>query len=768
MTAINQVAPIQLDIARGTFSGGDATLIPDGYARKVRNMLLSAGVWSQRPQFTYDNQTAVEGLFAWEDDTNQVTRLGKINTSGALAVKATSGEVWGSAASGTVSGSRLTSADSYRGRVWGMLDDGTGRPLGAFVYDGTTVDTSPFNSPIVARTILFYKDRLFLIYPRVEVTNLFSDWHAAYTAAGGYWNLANADARDITSGSATIGQIIPTSTTAAFAYSSIGVVTALTAPAYRVWLSDIQNQHPSYDMPLTLRVQMAAPWDYATGYVLNELVTPLASNGYYYRATVAGTSDAATEPTWPTTIGLTVTDNGITWLCAGSAILEQQEFDAPNASAQPDFVRYWTRARLPPTPGSYTVRVYIVFGNTATPTITLSPINIGYRDGLTDGDLSKKNHGQQVTAGDFFYPFFNVETLTPVFIDMNEIMYGEVGAPEEIRGENNYNMRGSSGLPTGGVVLGGRIIVFKRSSFWPFAIVEDANIVILPEGDEKRGTGALGPLAMDVHEDTAYFISEHSVYSMTYGDAPVDMCGEGMRAEVMNKSSASWVESQTYNMPICHVDKKNHVVWVYTQKGKIFLYFIRYKAWATIDVGGDTSVSPVGYEVRSIRYHPATGNMYVAFGTAGAGTAGLARMDVNVAGDLDTISTSGNSTVHSEVWYRPIEMTGLRYEILLDNIQVYHNATASQAGQTTTGYVSFDHGITFPKSNQVTLSPVSAGGFEPMRLDLYESYGSVMLRLLHSGRGGADSFSISRTEAEIVLLSGNYPKTQPTMGSATL
>lgn len=762
----DDIRPIQFDITRGQWSGGDAALMQDGYARRVRNMLLSAGVWSKRPQFTYDNLTAVEGLFSWEDDANQVTRLGAINTSGDLAVKGTSGEVWGSPASGTVSGSRLTSTDSYRGRLWGMLDDGAGLPSGAFVFDGTTVSTTPFNSTIASRSIVFYKDRPFLIYPRVTVTNLLTDWRAAYTASGGYWNLVDVEARAVVSGSATIGEIIPTATTGAYLYTDAGTVTALTTHDYRNWSSSLQNPNPSYDVPVTLSVRMAAPWEATTAYVTNELVTPVASNGYRYRVTVAGTS-SVTEPVWPTT-PTTVTDGTVTWLCEGSATLGQVEVDVPNASDSPNATRYWIEACLPPTPGSYTVRIYIAFGNTASPTITLSALNIGYRDGLADGNVGKKNFGQQVTAGDFFYPFFNVETSTPVAIDMDEIVWGEIGEPERIRAENTYNMRGSSGLPTAAVVLSGRIVVFKRRSFWPFAAVEDANIVILPEGDEKRGTGALGPLAVDVHEDTAYFIAEDSVYAWNYGDAPQDICGEGMRAEVMNKSSASWVENQTYNMPICHVDKKNHVVWVYTQKGKIFLYFIRYKAWATIDVGGDTSVSPVGYEVRSIRYHPATGNMYVAFGTASAGTAGLARLDATVSGDLDTISDSGESTVHSEVWYRPLEMTGPRYEILLDNVQVYHNATASQSGQTTTAYVSFNQGISFPKSNQVTLNPVSDGGFEPMRIDLYESYGSVMLRLLHSGVGGADSFGISRTEAEIVLLSGNYPKTQPTMGAATL
>ncbi len=40
---------------------------------------------------------------------------------------------------------------------------------------------------------------------------------------------------------------------------------------------------------------------------------PTTPNGYYYRADGGGTTHAATEPTWPTRAGSTVTDNGITW-----------------------------------------------------------------------------------------------------------------------------------------------------------------------------------------------------------------------------------------------------------------------------------------------------------------------------------------------------------------------------------------------------------------------------------------------------------------------
>ena len=65
-------------------------------------------------------------------------------------------------------------------------------------------------------------------------------------------------------------------------------------------------------------------WVAATAYVTtslsghkNEVIPTLANeNGFVYKCTTAGTSDAS-EPTWPTTLGGTVTDGGVTWTCQG-------------------------------------------------------------------------------------------------------------------------------------------------------------------------------------------------------------------------------------------------------------------------------------------------------------------------------------------------------------------------------------------------------------------------------------------------------------------
>lgn len=56
-------------------------------------------------------------------------------------------------------------------------------------------------------------------------------------------------------------------------------------------------------------------WATSTAYSSGDRVEPTTPNGYVYECTTAGTSDASTEPTWPTTgIGSsTVNDGTVTW-----------------------------------------------------------------------------------------------------------------------------------------------------------------------------------------------------------------------------------------------------------------------------------------------------------------------------------------------------------------------------------------------------------------------------------------------------------------------
>ena len=57
-------------------------------------------------------------------------------------------------------------------------------------------------------------------------------------------------------------------------------------------------------------------WQASTVYALAEQVIPGIPNGFCYQVTTAGTSAAiGSEPVWPTTIGVMVTDNSVVWTC---------------------------------------------------------------------------------------------------------------------------------------------------------------------------------------------------------------------------------------------------------------------------------------------------------------------------------------------------------------------------------------------------------------------------------------------------------------------
>jgi len=69
-------------------------------------------------------------------------------------------------------------------------------------------------------------------------------------------------------------------------------------------------------------------WAAATVYAAGAIVRPTTPNGRSYKCTTAGTSHAATQPTWPTTYHGTVNDNGVVW--TENSYLVRFEEDAIN------------------------------------------------------------------------------------------------------------------------------------------------------------------------------------------------------------------------------------------------------------------------------------------------------------------------------------------------------------------------------------------------------------------------------------------------------
>lgn len=76
-----------------------------------------------------------------------------------------------------------------------------------------------------------------------------------------------------------------------------------------------------------------------TAYALGDVVRPATGNGFLYQATTAGTSGGSL-PTYPTVVGQTVVDGGVTWSNVGSGIIVLDANDVTQASFTAGPFRY--------------------------------------------------------------------------------------------------------------------------------------------------------------------------------------------------------------------------------------------------------------------------------------------------------------------------------------------------------------------------------------------------------------------------------------------
>jgi len=77
----------------------------------------------------------------------------------------------------------------------------------------------------------------------------------------------------------------------------------------------------------------------STAYTAGQIVRPASGNGYLYQAVTAGTT-AGSIPTYPTTIGGTVVDGGVTWVCVGRGALKFDGDDVAWAASTIAAARY--------------------------------------------------------------------------------------------------------------------------------------------------------------------------------------------------------------------------------------------------------------------------------------------------------------------------------------------------------------------------------------------------------------------------------------------
>lgn len=768
MTAVGQrtaVIPMRLG---GMWSAGDPssadspTAQPENTVRSLRNYIIRPNRWDGRPPFVYDGLMGAANFLRWEDLVNQLTRTIAIDASQNLRIKSDSGIGYKTdVIAGSPSG-RLTDFANFMGKVYQMFDNGAGVPSAAAVWDGLTVSTAPFNSTIFARTVTAFIERLFLAYPRVTVTPQFQNGGNAYDIGVTdllRWKLSGCTGQNVTASGVTICRLYLTSTTAAqFYYQRTGIVapnlgiinvSASGQPQSVIYRANLRHNHPTQNLPITLEVYVATRWWNNGGAgqarALGDIISD--GSGHLLRCTTAGLGGVGAEPAWNTTVGATTNDGAAVWTCEGSDIVGSIEDYVLPTNDKGDFSTLLVEGVCPPRTNLVNLSVRCKFFNSTTTTITLCAVDVSLKDGIADGDARKKNYGQQVTTGDFFFPFFNVESASSATVNLDAIVWSEILQPARIRAQNTFNLSEVAGLPTAAAVIGGgpqgRYLVAKRRGYWIFKRTSDANQPILPESSSTE-IGFISPRGWDTWGKEIFWIGENGCYRMNSdGGEPVEFCGEGMREEIMARGSG-WVETQsTYNMPFLVVEHFNKEVWVYTQKSKIYVYNIPSNSWSYFDC-------PNSAEVRTMLFDTIGQRMLVAFGGYGA----TRLMETSSAKDSidDTVNTY---TITYDVIPKPMELFAPRYEAALLEIGAFHNATASQSGQTIEVAFSHDRGSTW------TTAPGYPAQFDvskpriPMPMETVGP--SVMVRVRVQGAGGPAKWSLSKMDAKLQAKRGELP-----------
>lgn len=97
-------------------------------------------------------------------------------------------------------------------------------------------------------------------------------------------------------------------------------------------------------------------WVSGATHVLGDFVVPTIPNstGFYYVATAVSGASGGSEPAWPTTVGATVVDGGVTWTCTGTFAGYLNVWSATTAFASNGQFGTYVIPTLPSTnPGYY-------------------------------------------------------------------------------------------------------------------------------------------------------------------------------------------------------------------------------------------------------------------------------------------------------------------------------------------------------------------------------------------------------------------------------
>jgi hypothetical protein len=768
---------IELGWRKGMWSAGNPATTPKDYARLIENMVFRPGPrLEKRAPFTDDSRGNCVGLALWSDPSNKVQRVVAFASNSFATdvyVKDVSGNGWSSAYTVTAVGdtpSGVAAYTNYRDHLYYIVGEtnmgSNSDPGHIHAFNGTALETNAIGGETLrARTISSFVDRLILGHVQAVVTNHLGTTNA-YDATG--WSATTTTRENITQGSTVIGRITPTATTNSKIYiAAAASASASASETSFVFRSDFRNTSPSYEMPLTTEIYYSSVWVADTATVLGTIRVPTTAggNGFRYRASaVAGDTKTAavTEPTWPTTIGDTVVDDQVTWTCEGLDAVASTPVTLPTLTASANWTPVFTRAIIPTLAATTTFGVRVKFGTTAVSTITLAAVDISLKDGVSDGAINKRNYGQQLTSGKFFKPFINRQsTASGVTIGLTgDVYWTETSDPDSIDANNFFKLTELPGNVTAAAVVGGRYIVFKRRGMWIFQGSADPDNPLVKERFFAH-VGAVFEGGVTVFEDKLYWIGENGVYAYEPGGEPVEICGDGMREEIVANTSLFTT------FPSIGVDELNRDIWLSVKirqstPAHVYVYDLDSGAWTRQSVAlSGVSTQTIGM----FTFQPSNGTLYCGVKDDSLSTF----LDVHRL----TATTGGDGTAASSVTAyitpAPIELMFPRREIALDEVGTYNSVTGSQTNNTFTVGVSLDGGNTFGKTNSVTI-PTQAAATVADRLPvpLRQSGQRLMVRLAHAGDAGATMFNVSAIDAVVRDLGPQRTISTPTQGSASL
>ena len=104
------------------------------------------------------------------------------------------------------------------------------------------------------------------------------------------------------------GSILPSGPVTVIGYDA-------TYSKFLIGLANSNGNSPAQLLLLTSMLADTGAWVLSTSYTTSQSVRPTVPNGFVYNCTQSGISGTS-QPTWPTTIGATVIDGGVTWTCA--------------------------------------------------------------------------------------------------------------------------------------------------------------------------------------------------------------------------------------------------------------------------------------------------------------------------------------------------------------------------------------------------------------------------------------------------------------------